>query len=83
MTGQEDAYEQLSQGRLHTAGRSGLRKYTEIRELSAEIIREFAERIYVHKAEQVDGKPVMRIRSVWNCIGELPGLPTAEQGETA
>lgn len=60
-----------------------VRKYTDIRELSAEIIREFIERIYVHKAERIDGKRVMRTRIVWNCIGEFPGLPTAEQGETA
>ena len=48
-----------------------VRKYTDIRALTAEVIREFVERIYVHKAERVDGRRVQRIRIVWNCIGEL------------
>ena len=56
------------------------RKYTDIRELTAEIIREFVEKIYVHKAERIDGKRVQRIRIVWNCIGELT-LPMPEQKE--
>ena len=57
-----------------------VRKYTDIQELTAEIIREFVEKIYVHKAERIDGKRVQRIRIVWNCIGELT-LPTSEQEE--
>lgn len=32
-----------------------VKKYTDIRELDAEVIREFVERIIVHKAEKVDG----------------------------
>lgn len=51
-----------------------VRKYTDIRELDAEIIREFVERIIVYKAEKVDGHRVQRIQIVYNCIGvvELP-----------
>lgn len=49
-----------------------VKKYTEIRELTAEIIREFVERIYVYKVEKVDGHRVQRIKVVWNYIGELP-----------
>ena len=48
------------------------RKYTEVQELTAEIIREFVERIYVYKAEKIDGHRVQRIKVVWNYIGELP-----------
>ena len=48
-----------------------VKKYTDVRELTAEIIREFVERIYVYKAEKVDGHRVQRIRIVWNCIGEF------------
>lgn len=48
-----------------------VRKYTEVKELSAEIIREFVEKIYVHQAECIDGHRVQRIRIVWNCIGEF------------
>ncbi len=49
-----------------------VKKYTEVQELTAEIIREFVERIYVYKAEKVDGHRVQRIKVVWNYIGELP-----------
>jgi tryptophanyl-tRNA synthetase len=33
-----------------------VRKYTDIKELTAEIIREFIEKIYVYKAERIDGR---------------------------
>lgn len=48
-----------------------VRKYTDIQELTAEIIREFVEKIYVYKAERIDGKRIQRIKIVWNCIGEF------------
>jgi len=48
-----------------------VRRYTDIQELTAEIIREFVEKIYVYKAEHIDGKRVQRIKIVWNCIGEF------------
>lgn len=48
-----------------------VRKYTDIKELTAEIIREFIEKIYVYKAERVDGRRVQRIKIVYNCIGEF------------
>ena len=48
-----------------------VRKYTDIKELTAEIIREFVEKIYVYKAELIDGRRVQRIKIVWNCIGEF------------
>lgn len=50
-----------------------VKKYTEVQELTAEIIWEFVERIYVYKAEKIDGHRVQRIKVVWNYIGELPG----------
>ena len=59
-----------------------VRKYTDIQELSAEIIREFVEKIYVHQAERIDGQRVQRIRIVWNCIGEFT-LPAEEQKEVS
>lgn len=40
-----------------------VRKYTDIKELDAEIIREFIEKIIVFKAEKVDGHRTQRIRS--------------------
>ena len=60
-----------------------VRKYTDIREMTAEGIRKFVGRIYVHQAERVNGKKIQRIRIVWNCIGEFtPPMPTQKK-ETA
>ena len=49
-----------------------VKKYTEVQELTAEIIREFVEKIYVYQAEKVDGHRVQKIKVIWNYIGELP-----------
>ncbi len=56
-----------------------VRKYTDIRELNAELIREFVEKIMVYKAERIDGRRVQRIRIIWNCIGEF--MPPMHQKE--
>ena len=57
-----------------------VRKYTDIRELNAELIREFVEKILVFKAERIDGRRVQRIRIVWNCIGEFtPPMPQKDE----
>lgn len=47
------------------------RKYTDIRELDAEIIREFVERIVVHKTEKVDGRRQQRIQIVYKSVGVI------------
>lgn len=57
-----------------------VRKYTDIQELTAEVIREFVEKIYVYKAERIDGKRTQRIKIVWNCIGEFTP-PQAKKNE--
>ena len=51
-----------------------VKKYTEITELDAEIIREFIDRIIVYKSESVNGRRKQRIRIIYNCIGavEIP-----------
>lgn len=56
-----------------------LRKYTDIQELTAEIIREFVEKILVYKAERVEGRRVQRIKIVWNCIDEFTPPTITEQ----
>ncbi len=58
-----------------------IRKYTEIPELTAEIIREFVEKVYVYKAEKIDGHRIQRIKIIYNCIGEfaLPDTTTNEK----
>ena len=48
-----------------------VRRYTDVKELTAEIIREFVEKVIVYKAEKVDGHRVQRIKIIWNCIGEF------------
>lgn len=51
-----------------------VRKYTDIHELTAEIIRQFVAKVIVHQAEKIDGHRVQKVRIVWNCIGEIEGL---------
>ena len=63
-----------------------IRKYTDIKELTAEIIREFVEKIYVYKAERIDGRRVQRIKIIYNCIGEFDppaSTSTTEQEKSA
>ena len=56
-----------------------VRKYTDIKELDAELIRVFVEKILVYKAEKVDGHRVQRIKIIYNGIGEIPTTPTNEK----
>ena len=51
--------------------------------MSAEIIREFVERVYVYQTERVGGYKVQRIRIVWNCIGEFAPPATKDQEKSA
>ena len=63
-----------------------VQKYTDIKELTAEILREFVEKIHVYKAERIDGRRVQRIKIVYNCIGEFdPSVSTSttEQEKSA
>ena len=48
-----------------------VKKYTDVQELNAEIIREFVDKIYIYKAERIGGKKVQHIKILWNCIGEF------------
>ena len=49
-----------------------VRKYTDLQELNAEIIREFVEKIYVYKAEKTPtGRRTQKVKIIWNCIGEF------------
>lgn len=60
-----------------------VRKHTDIRELNAEIIREFVERIEVFQAERVCGKKVQKLRIAWNCIGSFNPPQPDGKGKTA
>lgn len=46
-----------------------VRKYTDLQELTAEIVREFIEKIYVYQTQTINGHRVRRIKIVYNCIG--------------
>lgn len=56
-----------------------VRKHTEIKELTAEILREFVEKVYVYQSERVDGKKVQRIKIIYNCIGDFQTPPTEHE----
>ena len=58
---------------------SMVRRYTDIKELDAEIIRVFVEKILVYKAEKVDRHRVQRIKIIYNGIGEIPTTPINEK----
>jgi len=58
---------------------SMVRRYTDIKELDAEIIRVFVDKILVYKAEKVDGHRVQRIKIIYNGIGEIPITPINEK----
>lgn len=48
-----------------------VRKYTDVPELTPEIIREFIDRIEIYKPERMNGHKIQRMRLLWNCIGEF------------
>ena len=62
-----------------------VRKYTNINDLTAELVREFVEKVYIHEPKIIDGKRIQKIRIVWNCIGEFDlqqithGLPKEQK----
>jgi flagellar motor switch protein FliG len=59
-----------------------VRRYTEINELNAEILREFIEKIIVHKTDGKCGKSAnssaQKIQIVYNCIGSIK-LPATKK----
>ncbi len=50
---------------------SVIRDYTEIKELSCEVIRAFIDKVFVHKVVKVDGKRVQTIEIYYNGIGKI------------
>ena len=59
-----------------------VRKHTDIKELTAEVLREFVEKVYVYQSERIDGKKVQRIKIIYNCIGDFQ-TPSTEHEKTA
>lgn len=59
-----------------------IRKYTEITELTPELVREFVQKVVVYQAEKIDRRRTQRIDLYFNSIGQIP-LPTQDKRETA
>ncbi len=56
-----------------------VRKHTDIKELTAEVLREFVEKVYVYQSERVNGKKLQRIKIIYNCIGDFQTPPTENE----
>ena len=48
-----------------------VRKYTDIQELTSEVLREVVEKVNVHQTQRIDGQKVQRLQIIYNCIGEF------------
>ena len=57
-----------------------VKKHINTEELTAGLIREFVEKIFVYNTERVDGKKVQRIKIIWNSIGAFE-VPTTTYNE--
>lgn len=51
-----------------------IKRYTEITELNAEIVRTFIDKIYIHKGEKVQGGHRQTIEIIYNCVGAIPEI---------
>lgn len=49
-----------------------IHNYTEITELTPEILHEFISRIVVHQTEIVDGRRKQTVEIIYNCVGVIP-----------
>ena len=54
-----------------------VKKYTEIKELTPEILNEFVKKILVHQCQKVNGKKIHQIDIYYNGIG-IVSIPTNE-----
>lgn len=59
-----------------------VRKYTEITELTPELVREFVQKVVVYQAEKINGRRTQRIDLYFNGVGQIL-LPVQEKRETA
>ena len=59
-----------------------IRKYTEITELTPEVVREFVQKVVVFQAEKINGRRTQRIDLYFNSVGQIR-LPVQNKRETA
>ncbi len=48
-----------------------VKRYTEMKELTPQILREFVSKIIIHHRQRIDGADVQKIEIVYNCIGAI------------
>ena len=65
-----------------TRSMRSVRKYTEITELTPELVREFVQKVVVYQAEKINGRRTQRIDIYFNGVGQIL-LPTQDKRETA
>ena len=51
-----------------------IKRYTEITELNAEIVRTFIDKIYIHKGEKAQGGHRQTIEIIYYCVGAIPEM---------
>lgn len=50
---------------------SWVRSYTEVNELTSEILNSFIDKIYIGKSERINGQRVRKVRSTYKLIGAV------------
>ena len=50
---------------------SWVRSYTEVNELTSEILNSFIDKIYIGKSERINGQRVRKVRSAYKLIGAV------------
>lgn len=50
---------------------SWVRSYTEVNELTSEILNSFIDKIYIGKSERINGQRVRKVRSTYKLIGTV------------
>ncbi|MGI5908384.1 MAG: DUF4368 domain-containing protein [Christensenellales bacterium] len=48
-----------------------VKRYTRIRKLTPQILREFVDRIVVHHRKRIDGVDVQKVEIIYNCVGAI------------
>ena len=60
-----------------------VKRRTEIKELTAEVIWEYVEKVIVFQAETIDGVKTQRLKIIWNCIGDFSPPNTTKTEKSA
>jgi hypothetical protein len=48
-----------------------VKRYTQMKKLTPQILREFVEKIIVHHRQRIDGVDVQKVEIIYNCVGAL------------